>query len=129
VSLVLDTHAAIWYFHSPKGLSSSALQNVLHSGRPVFISAISLVETIYFVGRGRLPFEALRRLEAATRAPASGRLVQSVDEAVAEAVYKIPRDVAPDIPDRLIAATALHLDLPLVTRDGRLQGAPIKTIW
>jgi PIN domain nuclease of toxin-antitoxin system len=129
VSLVLDTHAAIWYFHSPKELSSAAVQNVrssVHSGRPVFISAISLVETIYLVERGRLPFEALRRLEAAT---ASGLLVQSVDEAVAEAVYKIPRDVAPDIPDRFIAATALHLDLPLVTRDGRLQGAPIKTIW
>jgi PIN domain nuclease of toxin-antitoxin system len=55
VSLVLDTHAAIWYFHSPKELS--------------------------------------------------------------------------DMPDRLIAATALHLDLPLVTRDRRLQGARIKTIW
>jgi predicted nucleic acid-binding protein len=45
------------------------------------------------------------------------------------AVYKIPRDLAPDMPDCLIAATALHLDLPLITRDRRLQGAPIKTIW
>lgn len=132
MSLVLDTHAAIWYFHSPKELSSTALQNVrgtVNSGRPVFISAISLVETIYLVERGRLPLEALQRLEAATKAPGSGLLVQSVDEGVAEAVYKIPRDVAPDMPDRLIAATALHLNLPLVTRDGRLQGAPIKTIW
>jgi PIN domain nuclease of toxin-antitoxin system len=132
VSLVLDTHAAIWYFHSPKELSSTALQNVrgaVSSGRPVFISAISLVETIYLVERGRLPLEALQRLEAATKAPGSGLLVQSVDEGVAEAVYKIPRNVAPDMPDRLIAATALHLNLPLVTRDGRLQGAPIKTIW
>jgi PIN domain nuclease of toxin-antitoxin system len=132
VSLVLDTHAAIWYFHSPKELSPVALQNIrntVNGGRPLFISAISLVETIYLVERGRLPLEALRRLEAATRAPASGLLVQSVDEGVAEAVYKIPRDLAPDMPDRLIAATALHLDLPLVTRDGRLQGVRIKTIW
>ena len=132
MSLVLDTHAAIWYFHSPKELSSVALQNVrsaVNSGRPLFISAISRVETIYLVERGRLTLEGLRRLEAATRAPASGLLVQSVDEGVAEAVYKIPRDLAPDMPDRLIAATALHLDLPLVTRDRRLQGARIKTIW
>lgn len=132
MSLVLDTHAAIWYFHSPKELSPVALQNIrntVNGGRPLFISAISLVETIYLVERGRLPLEALRRLEAATRAPASGLLVQSVDEGVAEAVYKIPRDLAPDMPDRLIAATALHLDLPLVTRDGRLQGVRIKTIW
>jgi PIN domain nuclease of toxin-antitoxin system len=132
VSLVLDTHAAIRYFHSPKELSSMALQNIrntVNGGRPLFVSAISLVETIYLVERGRLPLEALRRLEAATRAPASGLLVQSVDEGVAEAVCKIPRDLAPDMPDRLIAATALHLDLPLVTRDRRLQGVRIKTIW
>ena len=132
MSLVLDTHAAIWYFYRPKDLSLAALQRVrstVDSGRPVFNSAISLVETIYLVERGRLPLDALRRLEAATKAPGSGLLVQAVDEDVAQAVYKIPRDLAPDMPDRLIAATALRLDLPLVTRDRRLQGAGIQTIW
>ncbi len=132
MSLVLDTHAAIWYLNAPKHLSPTALQNVrntVNSGRPLFISAISLVEAVYLVERGRLPLEALRRLEAATKAPASGLLVQAVDAGVVEAVYKIPRDIAPDMPDRLIAATALHLGLPLVTRDRRLQAAAIKTIW
>lgn len=132
MSLVLDTHAAIWYFHTPKELSPIALQNVrstVNGGRPLYISAISLVETIYLVERGRLPLEALRRLGGATKAPLSGLLVQPVDEDVADAVYKIPRNLAPDMPDRLIAATALHLDLPLVTRDRRLQDVGIKMIW
>jgi len=132
VSLVLDTHAAIWYLHAPKELSTVALEKVrgtVNAGRPLYISAISLVETIYLVERGRLPLEALRRLADATKAPLSGVLVQPVDEDVADAVYKIPRNLAPDMPDRLIAATALHLGLPLVTRDQRLQGIGIKTIW
>lgn len=33
------------------------------------------------------------------------------------------------LPDRVIAATALQLGLPLVTRDRRLQSAGIQTIW
>ncbi len=132
MSAVLDTHSAIWYFHRPKQLSPAALQAIRHAvdnGRPLFISAISLVETIYLVERGRLPLEALRRLESGAKATASGLLMQPVDEGVVEAVYKVPRESVPDMPDRIIAATALFLGLPLVTRDRRLQSAGIKTIW
>jgi PIN domain nuclease of toxin-antitoxin system len=55
----------------------------------------------------------------------------SVIEAVClvDALEKIPRSVVPDMPDRFIAATALHLGVPLVTRDRRLQSAGIQTIW
>ncbi len=42
---------------------------------------------------------------------------------LAENVHRKP------MPDRIIAATALHLGLPLVTRDRRLQAAIIQTIW
>jgi len=48
---------------------------------------------------------------------------------VATALKDIPRNLVPDMPDRIIAATALHLGLPLVTRDRRLQAAGIDTIW
>jgi len=41
----------------------------------------------------------------------------------------VPRDLVPEMPDRIIAATALRLDLPLITRDGRIASAGIKTIW
>jgi len=132
VSAVLDTHAAIWYFQRASALSYKALSSIrraVESGRPVYISAISLVETIYLVERGRLPLAALQRLEAGLQDAASGLLVQAVDEDVARAVHQVPRDVVPDMPDRIIAATALHLGLPLVTRDQRIQSAGIATIW
>ncbi|HDQ72545.1 MAG TPA: hypothetical protein ENN19_10675 [Chloroflexi bacterium] len=32
-------------------------------------------------------------------------------------VKEIPRQQVPDLPDRIIAATALYLDVPLITRD------------
>jgi predicted nucleic acid-binding protein len=56
-------------------------------------------------------------------------LVDPLDEGVAKAVYRVPRNAVPDMPDRIIAATALYLGLPLVTKDGRLRKAGISTIW
>lgn len=132
MSALLDTHAAIWYFHRLKELSSDALQSIrrgLNAGRPMYISAISLIETIYLAEVGRIPLEALRRLEAGVSDTSSGFLVQPVDEGVAEAVHRVSRTAVPDMPDRIIAATALHLDIPLITRDQRIQAAGIKTIW
>ena len=132
MTAVLDTHAAIWYLHPSSELSSAALQFVRRAGEggePVYVSVISLVETIYLVERGRLPVEALRRLEAGLKDPISGLLLQPVDEGVAQAVHRVPGDIVPEMPDRIIAATALRLGLPLITRDRRIAAAGIKTIW
>ncbi|MGH9795363.1 MAG: type II toxin-antitoxin system VapC family toxin [Candidatus Acidiferrales bacterium] len=132
MAAVLDTHAAIWYLRPSRELSPTALQAIrraVGSGNPIYVSAISLVETIFLVEKGRLPLEALQRLEAGLKDHASGLVVAPVDAAVADGVYRVPRTAVPDMPDRIIAATALHLGLPLVTRDRRLQAAGIKTIW
>ena len=49
---------------------------------------------------------------------------------VADEVENIPRRTVPEMPDRIIAATALHLNLPLVTKDHKIQALQnIKTIW
>lgn len=41
----------------------------------------------------------------------------------------ISRATINDMPDRIIAATALRLNLPLVTRDRKIQAAQIQCIW
>ena len=71
----------------------------------------------------------MQRLEAGLKDPASGMLVAPVDQDVAEAIHRVPRNVVPEMPDRIIAATALHLGLPLITRDQQIQSTGIKTIW
>lgn len=132
MAAVLDTHAVIWYVFVSRRLSQPALQFIrraIRGGRPVYISAISVVETIYLIEKGRVPLEAIQRLESGLKDPASGLRVAPVDEDVAEAVLQVPRDAVPDMPDRIIAATALHLGLPLITRDQRIRSARIKTIW
>jgi len=35
----------------------------------------------------------------------------------------------PDMPDRIIAATAVHLNVPIISRDGKIKLSDLDTIW
>ena len=132
MSAVLDTHTVLWYLENSKELSPIArttIEEAIRDARDVHVSAISLIETVYLVARKKLPSTALQRLRNALIDPSAGLFVAAVDASVANTLESIPRSIVPDMPDRIIAATALHLGLPLVTRDGRLQAAGIQTIW
>ena len=132
MSAVLDTHAVLWYLENSKELSPVArttIEDAIRDGRQVRVSAMSLIESVYLVERKKIPPAALQRLRNALIEPSIGLFISPVDGLVADALENIPRSIVPDMPDRIIAATALHLGLPLVTRDRRLQSAGIKTIW
>jgi PIN domain nuclease of toxin-antitoxin system len=129
---VLDTHAAIWYLLDAKNLSQTVLSLIdgaAASGAPTYISAVSLVEVVYLVERGRIAADAFDRFVSELGQDNPAFTVVPLDSHIAGVLRGIPRNVAPDMPDRIIAATALHLGFPLVTRDRRLQAAGIKTIW
>jgi PIN domain nuclease of toxin-antitoxin system len=65
-SVVADTHALVWYLSRPHELSaaaSNALVGAAAAGDLIYVSAISLVELIYLVERGRIEravLEAIR---------------------------------------------------------------------
>ena len=129
MSLVLDTHAVIWYFLGSSQLSVTSLQairNSVNNGKRLYVS---IVEMVYLTERGRIPREALQKLDAAVKNSNSGVVVAPLDAVIAETVQKIPRDIVPDMPDRIIAATAVHLDVPCVTRDSQIKLAGLKSIW
>jgi hypothetical protein len=48
---------------------------------------------------------------------------------VADAVELIDRDAVPDVPDRVIAATALSAGVALVSRDGKIRASQVQTVW
>ena len=57
---------------------------------------------------------------------------RAMDEAgasVALAVLQISRETVADMPDRIIAATALDLGLRLVTRDSKISKTGVETVW
>ena len=131
-ALVIDTHAAVWYLLNSSRLSSTAqraMDDAADAGDPVYLSAISLVEIVYLVEKDRLPAVVIERLTAALADPEAGFTIAPLDVEVAWAVHRITRDTVPDMPDRIIAATALSLGLPLATRDSAISKAGIPTIW
>ena len=52
-----------------------------------------------------------------------------LDRYVAQALNHVARTEVPDMPDRIIAATALYLGIPLISRDGRIETSSLTTIW
>ncbi len=133
MTLVLDTHAVIWYLSGSRQLSPIARTIIAteeKNGASIFVSAISLVEVVYLAERGRLPSAALQSLGDALADPAGSLVVAPLDAGVAKAVEEIPRVAVPDMPDRIIAATALYLNAELVTRDHRLHAAlKNRAVW
>jgi PIN domain nuclease of toxin-antitoxin system len=133
MALVLDTHAVIWYLSGSKLLSPVAhtiIETEEKNGASIFVSAISLVEVVYLAERGRVPSAALQGLVDALGDPTGSMVVAPLDAGVAKAVQKISRVDVPDMPDRIIAATAVHLNAELVTRDRRLQSAlKNRAVW
>jgi PIN domain nuclease of toxin-antitoxin system len=131
-AIVADTHAAVWYLLNSKSLSSNAqraMDEAIEAGDAVYVSSISLVEVVYLVEKGKLPSVVLDRLTSALSEPDSGFVVAPLSLSVALAILQISRETVPDMPDRIIAATALDLGLRLVSRDSEISKTGIEIIW
>jgi len=130
--LVVDTHTAVWFLQRDERLSQRArmgIRNALAGGHAIYLPSISLVELVCLVEKRRIPASVAERIGEVLRDPSYGFLLAPLDLAVAEATRRIPRSEVPDLPDRVIAATVLALELPLATRDGRIRASGIQTIW
>ncbi len=131
-SVVVDTHAAIWYLLQSSRLSNRAyavMDDTLKRGDTIYLASISLVEVIYLCEKGKLSQLATERLFDGVGDPKSNWFLAPLDLAITQVLSKVPRDEVPDMPDRIIAATAIHLGLPLITVDDRLQASGVSTIW
>jgi PIN domain nuclease of toxin-antitoxin system len=129
---VADTHAALWYLLKNPRLSAAArrfIQDAADNGHDIVLSPISLAEIVYLVEKGRLPASAYRELRQALNdsdfvlreAPFTGEVV--------ETMRQVPREDIPDMPDRIVAATALYFDVPVISRDGRIRASNVQTVW
>jgi PIN domain nuclease of toxin-antitoxin system len=90
---------------------------------------MSIIEIIYLVEKGRIPPETLPLLQKNLSEQSALLEIVPITQAIALSVQQISRQQVPDLPDRVIAATAMYLDVPLVTRDGKISLSEVETIW
>lgn len=131
-AVVADTHAVVWYLLDQQTLShaaNAALEQAVEAGDPIYLSTISLIEITYLVEKGRLPVKALERINAAFDLPDAALVSVPVTLEISRTLGQISRDTVPDMPDRIVAATALHLGLPLITCDREIRASQVETIW
>jgi PIN domain nuclease of toxin-antitoxin system len=132
VRAVADTHALIWLLHKDPRLSAFALNTMLAAEKAaewIAVSSMTLIELAYLEEKGRIPvhnyagaLSLLNRIGGTLRE-------QPVTQKVADALRLIDRKQIPEMPDRVIAATALMLGVPLITCDQKILASSVSTIW
>lgn len=88
------------------------------------------IEFIYLAEKGRLPPVKVDQLFAKITKSNASYTVAPVDVPIVQALRNVPRTLVPEMPDRIITATALALDLPLITCDTAIQqSGVVTTVW
>ena len=129
---VTDPHALIWYLQDDTRLSPIASQyfdDCEHDGGRIRVPSICVVEIVYLSEKGRIPANILDRLLKDLSAPDTVLEVVELSLPIVLEIRNIPRAAVPDMPDRIIAATSLHLKLPLISRDKKIQHSGLTVIW
>lgn len=132
ISGVADTHTALWHLFDDPRLSRPAadfIDQAARARRRIAVSSVSLAEVVYLVERNRLPPSAYEDLKAALvdsdhvlkEAPFTSEIV--------DAMRRVPRAAVPEMPDRIVAATAVYFGVPVISRDRRIQSSMVRTVW
>ncbi len=127
---VADTHSLIWHLQDSPHLSlqgRSFFSQADSEKATVVIPTIALVEMTYLAEKKRIAAALVKAVLDLLRETSNNYRLAPLDLAVVEALERAPRVLVPDMPDRIIAATALSLGLPLLSRD-RVMAA-VDGLW
>ena len=117
--LLLDTHIWIWALHSPEQLGRRARRELQRTTNELYLSPVSIWEANHLVRRNRLrASQGFPRWldDIMARIPLREAPFTFAVAAAASRI-ELPQS---DLGDVLLAATALALDLTLVTSDSQL---------
>jgi PIN domain nuclease of toxin-antitoxin system len=129
VNVVLDTHALVWWRTGSRRLSAAAAA-AIDQASVLLVPDITLWELCELVQHQRIALATTPGawIRAALAEPRTE--IQSITPEIAIAAASLKQHYGLDPVDALVTATAVRLDLPLVTRDERLSEIPsVTTVW
>lgn len=132
IAAVADTHTALWYLFDDGRLSVAAgdfIDKSAMAGSQILVSSISLAEIVYLIEKNRLPANAYTDLKVALDDPGHVLKEAPFTVEVVDAMRLVSRADVPDMPDRIVAATAVYFGVPVISRDGKISASNVQTIW
>lgn len=122
---VTDTHSLLWHMTDDPRLSLR-VKNIFDKDY-VVIPCIVFFELLYLLEKKKIvgDFDGFLSMVSASE----NYRVEPLCLPVIEKSRRIPREVITDPWDRLIAATSMHLQLPLITRDAKLKKIGVNVVW
>lgn len=94
----------------------------------ILVPSIVLVEALFLLHRRRVSQAIIDRLMTLSAEADASIYVVPLDMAVVRALQDFGPAAVPELPDRIIAATARALDLPLITTDPAIAESGLVTI-
>ena len=128
MSLLLDTHALIWWFLDSPRLSDKARTAIVDYIDPVYVSAVSAFEIATKVRLGKLPDAARldRSFDAFVEAQQFKPLPLTLEHALVAGGLS---DGHKDPFDRLLIAQALTENLTLVSNERLFDSFGVRRLW
>ena len=128
MKLMLDTCTVLWATLSTKSLSSKARRLLAAESNEIYVSAASAWEIATKFRNGKLPEAELLERNFLETMEAAGYVLLTVDAEQFLRAGRLP-GVHRDPFDRIIAAQALSMDVPVVTPDAKLDEFGVRRIW
>ncbi len=117
-SLLLDTHALLWW-QADSALLSTRARRLIDAAPRLFLSAISLWEAAMMVGGGTIALDRPTQMWVHDLLADGIVTIAELTPPIAVAAAQL-EEFNGDVADRIIYATAIHHQLPLVTKDPML---------
>ena len=129
--ILLDTHVVVWLAQDYQRVSSkaqAAIEEARKKDGGVAVSDITLFEIALLASRGRVSFKP--DVEATLSEVQRQFTVLPITANIALQAYDLPPSYPNDPVDRIIGATSLIEDIPLVTADTQIRRSrAVPTIW
>ncbi len=128
MTVLLDTHALLWAFVAPVSLSREASRILAGETDEILVSAASAWEIATKVRNGKLPEAIALELRFEEALTEVGYALLSIDAGIALRAARLPGQHR-DPFDRILAAQALALDIPIVSKDPKLDQFGVRRLW
>jgi PIN domain nuclease of toxin-antitoxin system len=128
VRVLLDTHTLIWAKISPASLSRQVAEIMADPLNEIFVSVATAWEIATKVRLGKLPGADRLEIDFLETMEDSGYQLLPID---AESALRAGRLIADhgDPFDRFIASQALAMDIPVLSKDPKLDVFGVRRLW